>query len=56
MFKELDTVVLARDIPEYKLRKGDLGTVVFVHGGAASYEGRVDNAWGTNARGGYPAS
>ena len=27
----LDTVVLARDLPEYGLRKGDLGAVVEVY-------------------------
>ncbi len=31
---ELDTVVLARDIPEANLRTGDLGAVVHVHGHA----------------------
>jgi hypothetical protein len=38
MIQELDTVVLTRDIPERKLRKGDLGAVVLVHQGAAAYE------------------
>lgn len=38
MVKELDTVILARDIPEQKLRAGDLGTVVHVHSGGAAYE------------------
>lgn len=27
-FKQLDTVVLDRDVPESGLRKGDLGTIV----------------------------
>jgi Domain of unknown function (DUF4926) len=31
-FKELDTVVLTRDLPELQLRKGDLGAVVQVYG------------------------
>jgi hypothetical protein len=31
-FKELDTVVLTRDLPELQLRKGDLGAVVRVYG------------------------
>lgn len=31
MFKELDAVVLERDLPEHSLRKGDLGAVVHVH-------------------------
>jgi hypothetical protein len=30
-FKELDTVVLDRDLPEYGLRRGDLGAVVQVY-------------------------
>ncbi|HHM13065.1 MAG TPA: DUF4926 domain-containing protein, partial [Planctomycetaceae bacterium] len=30
-FKELDTVVLKRDLPEQGLRKGDLGGVVHVY-------------------------
>lgn len=30
-FKTLDTVVLDRDLPEYRLRRGDLGAVVHVH-------------------------
>lgn len=30
-FKELDTVVLERDLPEYELRAGDLGAVVAVY-------------------------
>jgi hypothetical protein len=29
--KTLDTVVLKRDLPEYGLRKGDLGAVVHVY-------------------------
>jgi hypothetical protein len=28
-YKELDTVVLTCDLPDYGLRTGDLGTVVF---------------------------
>ena len=30
-FRELDTVVLNRDLPELGLRRGDLGAVVHVH-------------------------
>jgi len=30
--KELDSVVLTTDLPEYGLKKGDVGTVVLVHG------------------------
>ena len=35
IFRELDTVVLERDIPESGLRKGDIGAVVHVHGDSA---------------------
>lgn len=31
MIKELDTVVLTKDLPEHALKRGDLGTVVLVH-------------------------
>ena len=30
-FKLLDAVVLDRDLPEHRLRRGDLGAVVEVH-------------------------
>ena len=30
-FKELDTVVLDRDMPEHGLRRGDLGAVVQIY-------------------------
>ncbi|MBM4050531.1 MAG: DUF4926 domain-containing protein [Planctomycetes bacterium] len=38
MIKELDTVVLAQDIPERGLASGDIGTVVLVHRGGKGYE------------------
>ncbi len=38
MIREHDTVVLTRDLPERRLRVGDVGTVVHVHDGAAAYE------------------
>ena len=38
MIGELDTVVLTRDLPAQRLRKGDLGAVVHVHQGSAEYE------------------
>lgn len=38
MIQELDTVVLTRDIPQQKLRTGDVGTVVLVHRDGAAYE------------------
>ena len=34
-FRELDTVVLVRDVPEAGLQAGDLGAVVGVYGGDA---------------------
>jgi len=34
-YKELDTVVLNRDLPEQGLRRGDLGAVVQVYGADA---------------------
>ena len=38
MIRELDTVVLTTDLPEYGLMAGDIGTVVLVHRGGAGYE------------------
>ena len=32
MIKELDTVVLTEDLPDHGLKRGDLGTVVMLHG------------------------
>ncbi|MBE0481684.1 MAG: DUF4926 domain-containing protein [Dehalococcoidia bacterium] len=34
MIRELDTVVLTVDLPEHRLKKGDVGTVVLLHDGA----------------------
>ncbi len=38
MIKELDSVVLTEDIPNLKLAKGDIGTVVLVHNEGEGYE------------------
>lgn len=38
MISELDVVVLTRDLPEYGLEAGDVGTVVMVHKERAGYE------------------
>jgi Domain of unknown function (DUF4926) len=38
MIKELDTVALARALPECGLEAGDLGTVVHVYEGGRGYE------------------
>jgi hypothetical protein len=32
MIGELDSIVLTRDLPEHGLKRGDVGTVVLVHG------------------------
>ncbi len=37
MLKELDIVALTIDLPEYWLKKGDVGTVVLIHG-TSGYE------------------
>jgi len=36
--QELDSVVLTVDLPDHKLKRGDIGTVVMVHSGGAGYE------------------
>lgn len=38
MMKELDDVILAEDLIEHGLAKGDIGTVVLVHGKGKGYE------------------
>lgn len=38
MIKELDTVVLSRDLPEYGLKRGDIGAVVHCYKGGESFE------------------
>ncbi len=38
MFRELDTVVLARDLEDYSLRKGDVGTVVHCYAEGKAFE------------------
>ncbi|TMB45871.1 MAG: DUF4926 domain-containing protein [Deltaproteobacteria bacterium] len=32
MIRELDNVILTVDLPEHRLRRGDVGTVVLLHG------------------------
>lgn len=36
--KELDAVALTCDLPEHKLQRGDVGTVVLVHDHGAAFE------------------
>jgi Domain of unknown function (DUF4926) len=38
MFNDLDTVALTRDIPEFSLTNGDVGTVVAVYANGKAYE------------------
>jgi hypothetical protein len=38
MLKELDPVVLVRDIPDRRLSEGDVGTVVHVYRDGETYE------------------
>ncbi len=38
MIAELDDVILECDLPEHGLTRGDIGTVVLVHGDGAGYE------------------
>ncbi|HEY6368916.1 MAG TPA: DUF4926 domain-containing protein [Candidatus Binatia bacterium] len=48
-FKEFQQVALAKDIPEKKLRRGDLATIVDVHpknGGEVGYSIEIFNALG----------
>jgi hypothetical protein len=36
--REMDLIVLTRDLPDRDLRAGDIGTVVMVHRGGTAYE------------------
>ncbi len=38
MIKELDRIILTRDIPENNLKMGDIGIVVLIHDKSAGYE------------------
>ncbi len=38
MIKELDNVVLTEDLPEYGLKRNDIGTVVLVHKHGKGFE------------------
>jgi hypothetical protein len=38
MIRELESVVLTTDLPEHGLARGDVGTVVLVHGSGEGYE------------------
>jgi len=38
MIKELDTVILTRDLPQHGLKRGDIGAVVMVHGDGDAFD------------------
>jgi hypothetical protein len=38
MIKEIDTVVLVKDLPEYDLKAGDIGAVVHCYKGGKAFE------------------
>jgi len=38
VIRELDEIVLTCDLPDQRLRAGDIGTVVLVHGEGKGYE------------------
>lgn len=38
MIRELENIILTRDLPENKLTAGDVGTVVLVHQGGKGFE------------------
>jgi hypothetical protein len=38
MIKELDTIVLAKDLRDYHLKRGDVGAVVHVYEGGKAFE------------------
>jgi hypothetical protein len=38
MIKELDSMVLAVDLPAHRLKAGDVGTIVRVHAGGKGFE------------------
>lgn len=48
-FKELETVILTRDIKKYGLRKGDMGAVVNVYDGGKAAEVEFVTATGKTA-------
>ncbi len=46
MIEELDRVVLTDDLPEYRLKTGDIGTVVLVHRQGEGYTVEFTSAKG----------
>src|SRR4051794_22174191 len=44
--EELDLVALRKDMPEFGLRVGDVGTAVLVHGAGEAYEVEVSDEEG----------
>jgi hypothetical protein len=46
MIRELDTVVLAKDLRDYHLKRGDVGAVVHVYEGGKAFEVEFDTGEG----------
>ena len=46
MYEELDTIVLAKDMKKYHLKKGDVGTIVHVYGDKRAVEAEFLTAEG----------
>ncbi len=46
MIRELETVVLTRDFPEYGLSRGDIGAVVHCYKGSKAFEVEFVNGKG----------
>ncbi len=47
MIEELDSVVLARDLPEHRLKAGDVGAIVHVYRRGEGFEVEFVNGEGT---------
>jgi len=47
MIRELDTIVLTHDIPEYRLKRGDVGAVVHCYTDGAAWGAEFVAAEGT---------
>ena len=47
MIRELDSVVLVRDMPQYRLKAGDVGAVVHVYRQGESFEVEFVSGEGT---------
>ena len=48
MLEDLELVTLTRDLPEYGLRRGTVGTIVHVYPAGAAYEVEFDRIAGAS--------